>query len=317
MLSPDVWDSPIVGQLSFRQRLLYIGLKSFSDDEGHFRAHPALIKSFIFPFDNELSLDDMATDLKLLSESHLIETWTIDGQDYGRLPGWHDEQKVQYPTASRIPPPPRLLADAALSETTDAVRPKRADAVQHNLLPMPTRVPEEFMEDSLSPHGSLNEDSPVSQSSLSQEKLSQVEEKSSQVARDDDQTRHRPGAFWTLSADDLGGFQSKEVRECYSRLTANQATKSDRDQIELTGADYPFSSRALVTIMEIISAKSGGKQIRSFAYFRAGITELWKRCVDAEENAARMSVGAGMEKRRELLLLAVRREIGQWSRKAA
>lgn len=311
MLSPEVWDNPIVGQLGYRQRLLYIGLKSYSDDEGRFRAHPALIKSFVFPFDNNLSLAEVAEDLKVLSENYLIETWIIDGQDYGRLPNWHDEQKVQYPTASRIPSPPRLLADAALPETTGAVRSKQADAVQ------PLLIHGVFREDSMSPPGSLGEDSPVSQSSLGQEKLVQVEVKSGQVASDDDWTKNRLGRYWTLSADDLGGFQSKDVREAYARLTGNLVTKSDRDQIELTGADYPFSSRALVTVMEIISAKCGGMQVRSFAYFRAGITEVWKRCVDAEENASRMSVGTSVEKRRELILLAVRREIGQWSRRVA
>jgi len=312
MLGPEVWDNPIVGQLSYRQRLLYIGLKSYSDDEGRFRAHPALIKSFVFPFDHNLSLEEVAEDLRLLSENHLIQVWTIEGQDYGRLPDWHVEQKVQYPTASRIPLPPQLLAGAALPETTGAVRPKQADAVQ------PPLLHGVFREDSMSPPGSLNEDSPVGQSSLGQEGLDQVGVRSGQVASsDDDRTKNRPGGYWTLTPDDLGGFQAKDVREAYARLTGNVVTKSDRNLIELTGADYPFSSRALVAVMEIISVKKGETQIKSFAYFRAGITEVWRRCADAEENTARMSVGASAEKRRDMILLAVRREIGQWSRKVA
>lgn len=309
MLSPDTWSDPVLGVLTFRQRLLYIALKNFSDDEGRFRNHPALIKSFAFPFDSEVSLDDVAGDVAILVARRLLQAWKIEGQDYAQIAGWHSEQKIQYPTASKIPPDP---ADTARPEfTAGTASPQPADAARLELIPVG------FIEPSVNSTGGLNEDSRTSQSKSSSAQISSEKSSGQSVTADDSTGQNPDRGYWTLHDDDLGGFQAKEVREAYSRLTGNQSTKSDRDQIELTGADYQFSSRALVAVMEIIAARSAGKHIRSFAYFRAGITEVWKRCIDAEENAARMSVGSSAEKRQEIFRHAVRREVTYWSRRGA
>jgi len=123
--------------------------------------------------------------------------------------------------------------------------------------------------------------------------------------------------FWTLSDDDPGKFQRKKVVEAFERLTGHPASQRDRELVELLGGELPFSSAAVITLMEKISARAGETQIRSFAYFRTAIAEIGKRCTDAVISACRMTVvGAPEMERIKIILRAVRREVAEWDSRA-
>lgn len=122
--------------------------------------------------------------------------------------------------------------------------------------------------------------------------------------------------FWTLDDDDPGGFSKKQVRDGYERVTKKQATKSDREQIELTGAEFPFSSACVVALLEKIASRAKSS-IGSFAYFRAALDEIWKRCDGAAKTAGKMATGASPDQARAIILRAVRREIKSWEERAA
>lgn len=302
-LSPETWSDQLFGELTLMERLMLLGLKSMADDDGRFTAHPAVIKSFVFPFDN-LTLVEISEGLQKIFALGLVRLWSAGGREYGDIVGWTDEQKPQYPTPSRIPLPLELSAERGCHTplaTTGAALPDEPNVIHGT-----------FHESSLSPPGGFAEAS-IASHVMSGLDGSGLDGSSLARARDD-ATRPEPEkTYWTLSDDDIGGFRSAEIRGAYKSLTGNQLTKKDRDLIEITGSDYPFSSIALVRVMEIIGAKAG-KQVGSFAYFRAGITELWKRCIDAEQSAALLAVGA--PNRAQIILGAVRREIGHWSRGA-
>ncbi len=276
MIKSEIWSDPRFIQLTHTQRLIVIGLRHYSDDDGRFRNHPALIRSAIFPFD-DISLSDIEQAMKLLSDLGFVELWSTNGQDFGFVIGWYDEQKVAYPTASSFPAPPSLLVDATLEKI-------RKDSIQPNLLPMP------LAREAATPHAVTPGATPENPSP----------------------TQFR--SYWTLTDDDLGGFQAVEVRNAYLRLTGMTPTKKDRDLIEMTGIDYGFSSRTLIAIMEVIQARAGDRRIQSFNYFRTSITELWKRCIDAEHSAAQLATGGDESSRRAIILGAVRREMGRWVR---
>lgn len=136
-------------------------------------------------------------------------------------------------------------------------------------------------------------------------------------ARDDARPPTSSGqSFWTLSDDDPGGFSKKQVREGYERMAKKQATKSDREMIELTGSAFPFSSACVVALMEKIAARAKS-HIGSFAYFRAALAEIWKRCDSAAKSAGRMTTGGSEDQVRTIILRAVRREINSWEERAA
>jgi hypothetical protein len=283
MIHPEVWSDPRFTQLNYRQRLMAIGLRHYSDDDGRFRNHPALIRSAIFAFD-DIALADIVEDMRLLESLGFVELWSARGEDFGYWIGWYDEQKVAYPTPSILPAPPSLLPDSTPAAIAPGSALRDAGSGQPNLLEMP------LAREAATPHavtpGATPENPPPIQF----------------------------GSYWTLTDDDLGGFQAVDVREAFRRLTGMTPTKKDRDLIEVTGLDYGFSSRALIAVMEVIKARAGDRRIQSFAYFRTSITELWKRCIDAEHSAARMATGGGEASRRAIILGAVRREIGAWVR---
>lgn len=117
--------------------------------------------------------------------------------------------------------------------------------------------------------------------------------------------------FWTLDEGDPGGFNRKHVREAFEKITRKTATRHDRELIELTGAQFPFSSACVVGLMERIKARAC-VPIGSFAYFRTGLGEIFKRCDLAVKSAAKMCAGASQSQARAILLRAVRREIKSW-----
>lgn len=102
MIDPQFWQSETVGRWTFRQRLLFIGLFSNADDQGRLRAHPALIRSTIFPYD-DIPLDEITSDLKALTSSIIL--YQIEGHDYCQIAGWWKYQSPQWAYPSKIPPP--------------------------------------------------------------------------------------------------------------------------------------------------------------------------------------------------------------------
>lgn len=289
MISQSIFQDPKVGRLSQQQRLVFIGLITLADDYGSFPAEPHIIRAHAFGFD-DVAVSDLSSDLRQLHDVGLILLYDHEGQHYGYLSAWNKWQNIHNPQKyGQCPPPPHLARPPNNSEDF-RIFPNSSD-----------------------------------QSSLDQSSLDQF--RSGQSAREQPPLPLGPTALaetddstpsqerWTLSEDDSGLFLRRDIREAYSRITGNSTTKSDRDLIELLQSECPFSSQAVVSLMEIIVARAGPQQLRSFAYFRKALDELVKRCTDAEIGAVRSSTGASLEKRREMVVRAVRGEISAWSRK--
>ena len=104
LIDPGVWYSGHFKRFNNRQRLLWIGLISMSDDEGKFKAEPAVIKSSVFPFDR-INPKVISVDLQKIEEEGLIKRYEIDGDVYGRIVKWTKYQKPSHATPSKIPDP--------------------------------------------------------------------------------------------------------------------------------------------------------------------------------------------------------------------
>src|SRR5690606_18570742 len=86
-------------------RLLFMGLISQSDDEGRLNGHPALIRSLIFPYDHQISVDDVEEWLTLLAadERKLIIRYEVDYQKYIWIPNFKKHQTINKPQKSKLP----------------------------------------------------------------------------------------------------------------------------------------------------------------------------------------------------------------------
>lgn len=104
MIDPDFWTDESLGQCTPMERLLFMGLISQADDAGRLRGNPALIRSQIFPYD-DVTASDTEMMLERLSDSGLIERYTVEGQAFIWLPGFGKHQTINKPTPSKLPGP--------------------------------------------------------------------------------------------------------------------------------------------------------------------------------------------------------------------
>ena len=100
MIDPEFWNDEEIGAWSVEARLFYIGLWNFADDEGRLRAHPKLLKSEIFPYDEKTNIDRLKSEV-----SKKVFWYVIDGQEYGFIKNFLKHQRIDRPGKSQIPTP--------------------------------------------------------------------------------------------------------------------------------------------------------------------------------------------------------------------
>ena len=101
-IKPEFWQDEELSQCSTEARLLAIGLLNMADDEGYFKAHPALIRASVFPFDESLIIHGLLSELSNIEYIRL--TVGSDGKSYGIVNNFTKHQKVNRPKPSIIGP---------------------------------------------------------------------------------------------------------------------------------------------------------------------------------------------------------------------
>ena len=104
MIDPCFWMSETMASLTMQQRLLFIGLFSNADDQGRLRAHPSLIRSMVFPYE-DVPIEDIQRDLGALKGIHSIYVYAADDKPYLQIVNWWKYQSPQWAYPSDIPPP--------------------------------------------------------------------------------------------------------------------------------------------------------------------------------------------------------------------
>jgi hypothetical protein len=104
MIDPSFWRDEKIGECSYIERLLFIGLWTFSEDSGVGRANPKLIKADVFPYDT-LRDSDIEKSLAKLASLGLILLYEIDGQRYYFIINFKKHQTINKPTPSTLPLP--------------------------------------------------------------------------------------------------------------------------------------------------------------------------------------------------------------------
>lgn len=100
-IKPEFWTDEDLAEVSEPSLLLAIGLLNHADDEGYFRANPALVKAAIFPIrEPSLSIHGMLTELSNAGYLRLFEG--SDGKKYGLILNFTKHQKINRPSASKI-----------------------------------------------------------------------------------------------------------------------------------------------------------------------------------------------------------------------
>lgn len=103
-IKPDFFTSLTVADLSFEQRLTFIGLWTHADDAGRCVDDARLIKAAVWPLDDRTSVD-VESDVQALAEAGLIVRYVVGGRAFMAVTGWREHQRINRPTPSKCPPP--------------------------------------------------------------------------------------------------------------------------------------------------------------------------------------------------------------------
>jgi hypothetical protein len=105
MIDPSFWVDEKLGTLCVGARLFFMGLISQADDEGRLNGHPALLRSLIFPYDHDITVNNVDEWLQQLSGRDLITRYEVDRQKYIFIDKFKKHQTINRPQPSKLPEP--------------------------------------------------------------------------------------------------------------------------------------------------------------------------------------------------------------------
>jgi hypothetical protein len=126
-IQPNFARSTSMSRVSRDARLLFLQLWTVVDDAGRARASPAELAAQLYAADAD-ALEALPAWLDALEGEGCIERYMIDGVSYLRIVNWRRHQKIDRPTASRLPPAPREPLASAREESTQISMASASDA---------------------------------------------------------------------------------------------------------------------------------------------------------------------------------------------
>lgn len=106
-IKPEFWRSDDIAALDYFDRLLFIGLWSYVDDNGVGRDEERIIAADLFALDDDPreSVARVSRGLQHLSDAGLVDRYTVDERDFLHITKWERHQKVDRPGKARYPMP--------------------------------------------------------------------------------------------------------------------------------------------------------------------------------------------------------------------
>ena len=101
-IKPEFWQSESLSRVSREARLLFIGLFSACDDSGKTRAASRFLASLLFPYDEDApkAIEGWLSELE---QEGCIRRYVVEGNTYLEIPKWRNHQKIDKPSASKLP----------------------------------------------------------------------------------------------------------------------------------------------------------------------------------------------------------------------
>jgi len=106
-IKPEFWRSSDITSLCIEDRLLFVGLWSYVDDNGVGRDEEASIVADLFAADMfgnpRETIARVSRGLSNLAEGDLIARYDVDGRPYLSIVKWSDHQRIDKPAKARYP----------------------------------------------------------------------------------------------------------------------------------------------------------------------------------------------------------------------
>ena len=106
-IKPEFWRSDDIAALDYFDRLLFIGLWSYVDDNGVGRDEERIIAADLFALeaDPRETLARVSRGLQHLSDAGLVDRYTVEERDFLHITKWERHQKIDRPGKARYPMP--------------------------------------------------------------------------------------------------------------------------------------------------------------------------------------------------------------------
>lgn len=101
-IKPEFPHSESMGRVSRDARLLFIQLWTLADDSGRLRGNSRILASLLYPYDDDAK-DLMDDWLAELDRERCIDRYVVDGATYLQIVSWSEHQKIDKPSASKLP----------------------------------------------------------------------------------------------------------------------------------------------------------------------------------------------------------------------
>ncbi|MBO3674010.1 hypothetical protein [Streptomyces sp. NEAU-YJ-81] len=116
-IKPEAFVSESLAAVSLTAERTFLGLLTQADDQGRHRDHAAIITGQLWVLRPEHTPSDVETDLAQLSDAGLICRYKgPDHKRYLHVVTWHQHQKINRPSKSRLPGCP--VHDASVTDAT-------------------------------------------------------------------------------------------------------------------------------------------------------------------------------------------------------
>lgn len=111
-IKPEFFISEDVAALTMFERVLFIGLWCYADDEGRGNADPRLVRADLFPLDDDVTVEMVADGINTLHRRGQVVLYEASRESreasgtrrYLSIVGW-DHQKISHPSKSKLPAP--------------------------------------------------------------------------------------------------------------------------------------------------------------------------------------------------------------------
>lgn len=101
IIKADFWADEKIGRLSDSAKLLFIGCWTFADDSGVCRANDVYLRNNIFPYDEDVTLNQIREALQELINSGVVVVSEYSGELYLYIVNFKKHQVINKPSAFR------------------------------------------------------------------------------------------------------------------------------------------------------------------------------------------------------------------------
>ncbi len=105
-LKPEHTLNPKIGHLSDRAYRLWVAMICNADDEGRGIYRAEELRALVYAYQPRVKRGAIEEGIGELEKADLVVVYEADGRGAFQLHDWAEHQRVDHPTASKIPPPP-------------------------------------------------------------------------------------------------------------------------------------------------------------------------------------------------------------------